>query len=155
MKKLIFLFGCLAALSIFAAEAPLATTQSASVIVPATIEAFEQADLYARTAGYLSEIKVDIGDHVKAGDVLAVIDSPELESELAAALATLVAKRELAAAAKAAVEQVQTALRVAKSQLAGDQADLKLAEATFKRQEELYAGKAITEQQLDDARTKT
>jgi multidrug efflux pump subunit AcrA (membrane-fusion protein) len=154
MKTLLMFLGGLAAASAFAAEAPPATTQSATVIVPASIEAFEQADLYAKTAGYLSEIKVDIGDHVKAGAVLAVIDSPELESELSAAQATLVAKRELANAANASIEQAQTALRVSKSQLAGYQADLKLADATFKRQEELYAGKAITEQQLDDARTK-
>src|SRR3989304_650035 len=44
--------------------------------VPATMEAYEQADLYAKTSGYISEVRVDIGDRVKAGDVLAVIDVP-------------------------------------------------------------------------------
>src|ERR1700720_3505121 len=40
----------------------------------ATLEAFEEADLFAKVSGYLSDVRVDIGDHVKAGQVLAVID---------------------------------------------------------------------------------
>jgi multidrug resistance efflux pump len=83
-----------------------------------------------------------------------VIDNPELESELAAAKATVTAKRQVAVASQSSVEQAQTSLKVAQSQRAAVEAELKLAEATFKRQEELYAGKAITDQQLDDARTK-
>ena len=138
-----------------AAAAPAPATQSAQTIeVPATVEAFEQADLYAKTGGYVSEVKADIGDHVKASQVLAVIDNPELASELAAAKATLEAKKQLANAAKAAVEQAQTTLSVTKSQLVGHKADLKLAQVTLKRQEDLFEGKAITDQQLDDARTK-
>src|SRR6266508_6186255 len=53
----------------------------------ATLEAFEEADLYAKVSGYLSDVRVDIGDHVKAGQVLAVIDVPEMEQELAEAKA--------------------------------------------------------------------
>ena len=45
----------------------------------ATLEAFEEADLFAKVSGYLSDVRVDIGDHVKAGQVLAVIDIPEME----------------------------------------------------------------------------
>src|ERR1700719_4207012 len=43
----------------------------------ATLEAFEEADLFAKVSGYLSDVRVDIGDHVKAGQVLAIIDVPE------------------------------------------------------------------------------
>jgi len=49
----------------------------------ATLEAFEDTDLFAKVSGYLSDVRVDIGDHVKAGQVLAVIDIPELEHQLA------------------------------------------------------------------------
>jgi multidrug efflux pump subunit AcrA (membrane-fusion protein) len=141
--------------TVAAAQATAPATQPAQTIdVPASVEAFEQADLYAKTGGYVAEVKSDIGDHVKAGQVLAVIDSPELASELAAAKATVVAKQQMANAAKAAVDQAQTALRVTKSQLAGYQADLKLARVTLKRQQDLFEGKAVTDQQLDDARTK-
>jgi len=138
-----------------AADAAPASTQAVQTIdVPATIEALEQADLYAKTGGYVAEVKADIGDHVKSGQVLAVIDNPELASELAAAKATLEAKKQLANAAKAAVDQAQTALSVTKSQLVGYKADLKLAQVTLKRQQDLFEGKAVTDQQLDDARTK-
>src|ERR1043166_4456624 len=55
----------------------------------ATMEAFETADLYPKVSGYLSEVRVDIGDHVKAGQVLAIISLPETEKELAEAEATV------------------------------------------------------------------
>src|SRR5258708_29677169 len=48
----------------------------------ATLEAFEETDLFAKISGYLSDVRVDIGDHVKAGQVLAAIDTPEMEQEL-------------------------------------------------------------------------
>src|SRR5258705_12014384 len=51
----------------------------------ATLEAYEEADLFAKVSGYLSDVRVDIGDHVKAGQVLAVIGVPELKQELAEA----------------------------------------------------------------------
>ncbi len=154
--RLFCLFILAVATTVRAAETPPATTQSAqTVVIPASIEAFEQADLYAKTSGYIAEVKVDIGDHVKAQQVLAVIDNPELESELAAAKATVTARRELANASKSTVEQAQTSLKVAQSQRAAFDAEVKLAETTLKRQEELFGGKAITDQQLDDARTKT
>ena len=49
----------------------------------ATLDAFEETDLFAKVSGYLSDVRVDIGDHVKAGQVLAVISVPEMENELA------------------------------------------------------------------------
>jgi multidrug resistance efflux pump len=61
----------------------------------------------------------------------------------------------LAKAAGAAVEQAQKAVEVAKRQQAGTNADLKLAETSLKRQEELFAGKAATSQQIDEARART
>src|SRR5258705_1631489 len=59
----------------------------------ATLEAFEEADLFAKVSGYLSDVRVDIGDHVKAGQVLAVIDVPEMKQELAEAKAELESKQ--------------------------------------------------------------
>src|ERR1700730_8048890 len=59
----------------------------------ASLEAFEEADLFAKVSGYLSDVRVDIGDHVKAGQVLAVIDIPEMGQELAEAKAQLESKR--------------------------------------------------------------
>jgi multidrug efflux pump subunit AcrA (membrane-fusion protein) len=58
----------------------------------ATLAAFEEADLFAKVSGYLSDVRVDIGDHVKAGQVLAVIEIPEMEQELAEDQAQLASK---------------------------------------------------------------
>ena len=59
----------------------------------ATLAAFEEADLFAKVSGYLSDVRVDIGDHVKAGQVLAVIDVPEMKQEFAEAEAQLESKK--------------------------------------------------------------
>src|SRR6266446_4690385 len=59
----------------------------------ATLAAFEEADLFAKVSGYLSDVRVDIGDHVKAGQVLAVIDVPEMEQQLAEDEAQLASKQ--------------------------------------------------------------
>jgi len=60
-----------------------------SISQPATTLAFEAANIFARTSGYIATRKVDIGDHVKAGDLLAEITAPELDHQIAQAQATL------------------------------------------------------------------
>jgi len=60
-----------------------------NVTLPATTEAFTTANMYARVSGYISQRKVDIGDRVKKGDLLAYISAPEIEYQLAQAEATL------------------------------------------------------------------
>ena len=130
------------------------TTAPASVIVPGNVAAFYAADLFAKESGYLSDVKVDIGDHVKKGDVLAIIDSPELEQQLAGLQAQLMAKQEQAKAAAATVQQAKALLEVSRRQLAALQADRELAQETLKRQEELFQQKAATNQQIDEMRAK-
>jgi len=69
-----------------------AVRDSASKIVvslPATTTAFEAANIFARTSGYVEKRYVDIGDRVKAGDLLADITAPELDHQIAQAKATL------------------------------------------------------------------
>ena len=80
---------------------PKRQTMSRRLDVPATMEAYEQADLYAKASGYISEVRVDIGDPVKAGAVLAVIDVPEMVKELAEA-------QSLHAAAAAGVQTAES-----------------------------------------------
>lgn len=67
---------------------------------PATTEAFEQANIYARASGYISKRNVDIGSHVKSGDVLVEITAPEIEHQIAQAEGTL-------AQLRAALQQAQ------------------------------------------------
>ena len=60
-----------------------------TVTLPATTTAFEAANIFARTSGYIEKRYVDIGDRVKAGALLADITAPELDYQIAQAKATL------------------------------------------------------------------
>jgi RND family efflux transporter MFP subunit len=60
-----------------------------TVTLPATTTAFEAANIFARTSGYIEKRYVDIGDRVKAGALLAEITAPELDHQIAQAQATL------------------------------------------------------------------
>ena len=57
--------------------------------LPGTTFAFEAANIFARTNGYILKRNVDIGSRVKAGDVLAELTAPELDHQIAQAQATL------------------------------------------------------------------
>ena len=59
------------------------------VKLPATTSAFASANIFARASGYIATRAVDIGDHVKAGQLLAEIVAPELDHQIAQAEATL------------------------------------------------------------------
>ena len=60
-----------------------------TISLPATTLAFAAANIFARANGYIETRKVDIGDHVKASDLLAQITAPELDHQIAQAQATL------------------------------------------------------------------
>jgi RND family efflux transporter MFP subunit len=66
-----------------------ASDNTLDVTLPATTLAFEAANIYARASGYIEVRKVDIGDHVKKGDLLAEITAPELDHQIAQNQATL------------------------------------------------------------------
>ena len=122
------------------AAAPRRTALAKRLRSNATLSAYEEADLFAKVAGYLSEVRVDIGDHVKAGQVLAVIDIPETEKELREAEAQLEARRQ---ALNSAARQVERA-----------KADLALQQVTFKRQETLNKERWASDQALDEIRAR-
>jgi RND family efflux transporter MFP subunit len=76
------------------------------VTLPATTLAFEAANVYARASGYIATREVDIGDHVKKGQLLAKISAPELEHQIAQNEATL-------AQLKATQQQAEASLGLA------------------------------------------
>src|SRR5882762_1585036 len=118
---------------------PRRVTVAQRVETNATLEAFEEADLFAKVSGYLSDVRVDIGDHVKAGQVLAVIDVPEMVQELAEA--------------KAQLESKQSSLESARRQLDHFKANVMLQNALLTRREELgAAGHFISDRTLDEVR---
>jgi RND family efflux transporter MFP subunit len=71
-----------------------------SLILPGTIQAYNRAAIYARVSGYVKSWEQDIGAYVKAGQLLATIDAPDLDQQLAQAqanLATATANAQVAA----------------------------------------------------------
>ena len=66
-----------------------ASDRKITVTLPATTTAFEAANIFARTNGYIEKRYVDIGDRVKAGALLAEITAPELDHQITQAEATL------------------------------------------------------------------
>src|ERR1700730_7591671 len=55
--------------------------------LPASIRGFNETDIYAKVAGYLKELKVDKGDRVRKGQLIATLQSPELDQQVANARA--------------------------------------------------------------------
>jgi RND family efflux transporter MFP subunit len=88
------------------------TAQPASVgqdlVLPGQTAAWYETTIYARVSGYAAKWMVDIGDHVKKGQVLALIETPELDAELAAARAQLKTSEAQVAARQAEAEFSKT-----------------------------------------------
>src|SRR5690242_16318197 len=68
---------------------PKRSAPAQEIVLPANVQAFTDAPIYARTNGYLKKWYVDIGTRVKAGQLLAEIDTPEINQQLRQALADL------------------------------------------------------------------
>ncbi|MFZ0214065.1 MAG: efflux RND transporter periplasmic adaptor subunit [Candidatus Acidiferrales bacterium] len=65
------------------------TAPQQEIVLPANVQPFSDAPIYARTNGYLKHWYADIGAHVKKGQLLADIDTPEIDQQLAQARADL------------------------------------------------------------------
>src|SRR5579863_10362542 len=92
------------------------------VILPGAIQAFVDAPIYARTNGYLKQWRFDIGARVKSGDLLAEIETPEVDKQL---------------------DQ-------ARADLATSEANYSLAESTATRWQELLKTESVSKQETDE-----
>jgi RND family efflux transporter MFP subunit len=100
---------------------------------PAEIKPLNEAVIYARANGYLKRLVVDLGDRVKAGQLLAEIDTPELDHELERAKALLEQAQAAVGLAKATSERwtdLSKTASVSDQETAEKQADFKLKTAT-------------------------
>jgi multidrug efflux pump subunit AcrA (membrane-fusion protein) len=98
--------------------------------LPGTTQAIQDSIVYARISGYLGKRYVDIGDAVKSGQLLAEIQSPEIDQELS---------------------QAKANLQQAYKQLDLQKANLELARVTEARTQEAAVGGAISQETLDQA----
>jgi RND family efflux transporter MFP subunit len=109
------------ALPVVAVVTPTEVAHQQGLDLPGRLEAYIRAPIYARVPGYLKSWKYDIGSKVKAGDVLAEIDTPDLDQQLM---------------------QARASLRVA-------EANAKLAQITAERWQSLANTDAVAKQDVD------
>ena len=94
------------------------------MILPANVQAFRDAPIYARTNGYLKRWYADIGARVKAGQLLAEIETPEVDQQL----------------------------RQARADLSTAEANMHLSEITVHRYEGLLKSDSVSQQDVDNAK---
>jgi RND family efflux transporter MFP subunit len=111
-----------AAVITVATTQPAAGSQLGELILPGNVQANYEAPIYARTSGYLKRWLVDIGTPVKAGQLLAEIDSPEVDQQL----------------------------RQAQADLATAEANQKIADLTAERWRNLRATDSVSKQEADE-----
>ncbi len=121
----------------------------AGLTLPAEVRAFVEAPIYARANGYVTKWHADMGAQVEAGAVLAEIDTPDLDQELAVAKAGVAQTEATLALAKVTAERWAELLKtssVSEQENAEKAADLKLkaanveaAKATLERYQDLKA----------------
>src|SRR6201993_1973815 len=102
---------------------PKRTGASQEIVLPANVQAFKDSPIYARTNGYLKRWYADIGTRVKAGQLLAEIDTPEVDQQL----------------------------RQARADLSTAEANLHLSEITSTRYQGLLKTDSVSQQDADNA----
>jgi RND family efflux transporter MFP subunit len=106
-------------------EQPSLQEGAQEIVLPGNMQAFTLAPIYARTTGYVRSWYHDIGSHVSKGELLAVIETPELDQQLAQA----------------------------KADLATAQSNAGLAKTTADRYQDLIGNNAVSQQDTDNAVT--
>jgi len=112
-----------AAVPTVAVVAPEPGAPQDEITLPGTMQPFADAPIYARTNGYLKRWHVDIGTRVKTGQLLAEIDTPELDQQL----------------------------MQARADLATAEANAKLAQSTAERYRDLIKSDSVSQLDLDNA----
>jgi RND family efflux transporter MFP subunit len=102
---------------------PVISGASSEIALPGNTQAFDDTPIYARTSGYLKQWFVDIGAHVTKGELMATIETPELDQQL----------------------------QVAQADLKSAQADLNLANTTSERYQNLLKLNSVSQQETDVA----
>jgi RND family efflux transporter MFP subunit len=116
---------------------PKMAPPESSLSLPGNLQPMYSASVYARTNGYIEKRFVDIGTHVKAGQLLAIISTPEIDQQLNQARADVVQAQAMILQTKAALQQAQ--------------ANLDIARITRDRYAPLISRHAVTQQSLDEA----
>ena len=113
-----------------------------SLTLSGAFRPYQQVDVHAKVAGFIRKIYVDVGDHVKAGQVLAVLEVPELSAQVAGA--------------KADLQRYQDAVRRSESEIQRAESTHAAYHAAYSRLKQASASRPglIAEQELDDSMAK-
>ena len=115
---------------------------ASSLTVAGQFQPYQQVDLHAKVSGYIRWIKVDIGDRVRQGEVMALLEVPELQNQVEGA--------------QAEVRHSQSDITRAQSEVVSAESTYSAVHAEYTRLEEASKERPglIAEQELDDARAK-
>jgi RND family efflux transporter MFP subunit len=123
------------------------------MVLPGSIKAYVESPIYARTNGYLNKWYKDIGSHVNKGDLLAEIDTPEIDQQLSQSRAELATARANMGLSETTAARYQDLLKTdsvskqdvdnANGDLAAKRAMVQSADANVKRLEELESFKRV------------
>jgi RND family efflux transporter MFP subunit len=148
----LFCGSCSRTAKVEAEAAPAATTVavvkatiedlSRGLVLTAEFKPFQEVDLMAKVAGYVKNIKVDVGDRVQQGQVLAILEIPEMADDRARA--------------KAGVDRSHAEVARARDQLQQAQSSHEIAHLSYTRLAEVSKQKPglVAQQEIDDAHGK-
>jgi RND family efflux transporter MFP subunit len=108
---------------------PVRAAETVQITIPGSLRPWQEVSIYARTAGYLKKFYVDISNQVESGQLLAEIDTPEVNQEL---------------------RQSQAALLQTKAAVTKATADRDLAKVTWGRYQQLTAPNYVSQQEADE-----
>ena len=113
-----------------------------SLTLSGAFRPYQQVDVHAKVAGYIQKIFVDVGDHVKAGQVLAILEVPELSAQVAGA--------------KADIHRYEEAIRRSQSETQRAESNHSAVHAGYSRLKQASEARPglIAEQELDDSQAK-
>jgi RND family efflux transporter MFP subunit len=113
-----------------------------SLTLSGAFRPYQQVDVHAKVAGYIRKIYVDVGDHVKAGQVLAILEVPEMSAQVAGA--------------KADIQRYQDAVRRSESEIQRAESTHAAYHAAYSRLKQASESRPglIAEQELDDSMAK-
>ncbi|MBY0545718.1 MAG: efflux RND transporter periplasmic adaptor subunit [Candidatus Obscuribacterales bacterium] len=121
-----------------------------TALFPGNIGAMQYATIYARVDGYLKSRMVDIGDRVKAGQILAEIDTPTLDEEIAQAEADLKQAKAALHSAQANLKETSAQADAAAAEVRKAQADQSYASVTADRWVNMAERGAVSLQSRDE-----
>ena len=124
-------------------------TSAGDITLPATIQAYQSADLFARANGFLKAWHVEIGTEVTKGQVLAEIETPELDQELTQSIALLKQGQAEYQQAVAELEEAKADVSLAEANVLKARANVDFAVSQANRSKSLLNSRAVSREEYE------